>query len=753
MSALLAAGLITLAVAAALDLVAGVRWPRLIAVPYVLGAAGSACLAAAGAGVLAGQSARLSVSGWLGAGTLGLVADRMSGLFLVIAFAAAVGVSLAFANWAARPAAERRDEPAAERRDEPAAERRSGPAAERRSGPAAERRDEPAAGRRDQPAAERRGGLRAVGRRGLGASYALTLGSVAVIMTATDAFTILFAWETLTVAFYLLAGFERGRAGRPGGAFSTLVFGRLSGAALLIGLLLLAVRSHSLSLASFTQVSGGAAKSAAETLLLAGFAIKVGLVPFQVWMPRGYSSAPGPARAIMAGVAVNVGFYGLWRTLALLGAPPDWLIGLVLVLAGMTALLGIAHAAVQPGLQRVIAYSSVENAGLILAGFGVALVGAATHDRRLIAAGMLAATLQVIAHTAAKSLLFTTSAEIESAAGTSDLDALHGTARRLPWSGTGFAIGSLTLAGLPLTAGFVSEWFLLESLMQQFRVPGLAFRLVLAVAGAAVALTAGFAGVTFVRLIGLVVLGRRPGGPAGAGATGSGRDYGWLGRAGLAVLAAGCLVTAALLPLEIRVIATGLSPVVPAGVTLGALKSPWVVQPVFGGFSILSPSWLWIAMPSLLVIVLVFTRLVSGTRMARVRRVPAWRSATAGVEGVDCYTASGFANPTRRVLAAVLHTQVEVRSLAPAVGGDGVPGGEAVPGPAPVPGPAAHGPHLGYTSDVVEVVETYLYRPLVRPLMALVRAAKLLQSGRLDAYLAYMLIALVALIALVVGLA
>jgi formate hydrogenlyase subunit 3/multisubunit Na+/H+ antiporter MnhD subunit len=735
LSAVFTAGLALLAAAAAVDLAAGVRWPRLLTVPYLLGAAGSVCLAVTGAGALAGHPARLGVGGgWLGAGwlgggrfgvgwlgggwagaaplgrgTLGLAADKLSGLFLVIAFVAAAGVSLAFANWAARPGA--------------------------------------------------------VGRRGLGASYALALGAIAVFMTATDAFTALFAWETLTVSFYLLAGFERGKADRPGGALVTLIFGRISGAALLVGLLLLAAASHSLSLASFTQVSGGATRDAAQALLMGGFAVKVGLVPFQVWMPRGYSAAPGPARAIMAGVGVNVGFYGLWRTLALLGPPPAWLTGLILVLAGLTALLGIAHAAVQPGLQRVIAYSSVENTGLIVAGFGVALVGAASGDRRLVAAGLLAATLQIVAHTAAKSLLFTTSAMIESAAGTNNLDLLNGTARLLPWSGTGLAIGSLTLAGLPLTAGFVSEWFLLESLMQQFRVPGLGFRLVLAVAGAAVALTAGFAGVTFVRLVGLVVLGPRPAWAPGLGAAPvtpapspvsavhsdpythtihrADLDYGWLGRAGIVVLAAGCLVTAALVPLVIRVIAAGLSPVVPAAVTAGALKSPWVVQPVFAGFSILSPSWLWIVMPSLLVVVVAFTRLVSGTRMTRVRRVPAWRSATVGVEGTDSYTASGFANPTRRVLAAVLHTRVEVRPVEV--------------GPAEVglveAGAHRHGPHLGYTSDVIEVVETYLYRPAVRPVMAVVRTAKRLQSGRLDAYLAYMLIALIALIALVIALA
>jgi hydrogenase-4 component B len=734
-SAVFAAGLILLTAAAAVDLGTGTRWRRLMTVPYLLGAAGSGCLAAAGAGVLAGHPARLAVAGWLGSGTLGiqtlgLVADRLSGLFLLISFTAAVGVSLAFANWAARPAPAARVSPG------------------------------------QVPAERMPVGRTLVGRRGLGASYALALGAVAVFMTATDAFTALFAWEALTVAFYLLAGFERGRRGRPEGAFITLVFGRISGAALLLGLLLLAVRSHSLSLSSFTHVSGGTARDAAEALLFAGFAVKVGLVPFQVWMPRGYPAAPGPARAIMAGVAVNVGFYGLWRTFSLFGGAPAWLTGLLLVLAGMTALLGIAHAAVQQDLQRVIAYSSVENAGLILAGFGVALVGAATGDRRLAAAGLLAATLQIVAHTAAKSLLFTSSAMIESGRGTSDLDALYGTARRLPWSGTGLAIGSLTLAGLPLTAGFASEWFLLESLMQQFRVPGLGYRLVLALAGAAVALTAGFAGVTFVRLIGFVVLGWRPsrlrpaapsGGAAQAGQAGAGqaRDYGWPGRAGLVILAAACLVPAALLPLAIRVIAAGLSPVVPSAITSAALKSPWVVQPVFSGFSILSPSWLWITMPGLLVIVVIVTRLVSGARMTRVRRVPAWRSATVGVDGADCYTAYGFANPTRRVLASLLHTRAEVRALGTEYGESApIPGGSGDPGPpSGMTGTPPAGAHLGYSSDVIEVVETYLYRPMVRPVQMLVRAAKRLQSGRLDAYLAYMLIALIALIAIVVALA
>ncbi len=688
---MLLAALVIFAVAAVASWAAGVpRWsvwpkPRTaallagLAIPlsWLLCAAGAVVLVVAGGRGLAGDTDTLRLGNLGGLGSAALRTDRLSGLFLVIAFAVAVPVLLA----AASPVA--------------------------------------------------------ASRPRLPAAVALTLAAVEVIVTADHLFVLLFGWEGLTVAFYLLAGFDRNEPGRPRAAVITAAFGKVSGAALLIGGLLVAGHAHTFSLAAFGAGVGGATGQAAYALLLFGFGVKVGLVPVQVWLPPGYAAAPGPARAVMAGVAVNVGFYGMWRTLQVLGAPPVWLVVAVLVIAGVTAILGIAHAAVHADLAYLVAWSSVENAGVIIAGFGAALVGAAAHNPKLTAAGLLAGTAQICAHSLGKALLFVATAAVERATGTTDLDWLRGVARRLPWAGTGLVIGSLTLAGLPLTAGFASEWFTLESLMQQFRVDTLPMQLATATAGALVALTVGVAGVTFVRLVALTAFGHPP--VELTASESAEADRGLLHRAGIGLLAVGCLGVAAVAPLEVRMIATGLSPIV-GDQTRGALASPWVLQPVFSDFSALSPTWLWIAIPALVVLIGLVTAAFSGRRLWRVRRVPAWSSASPGVEGSVGYTSFGYANPMRKVLANLLLTRGELRREEARTGGQ--VGGEDQ---------GAAGVRLGYTVDVVEVVGHYMYRPLGGMLLAVVRAAKRLQSGRLDAYLAYMLIALVAVLAVVAG--
>ena len=450
----------------------------------------------------------------------------------------------------------------------------------------------------------------------LPAAVAAALIAVAVIIPADNAFVLMFGWEALTVSFYLLAGYDRSLPDRDMGSVATAVFGRSSGAALLIGFLLLAAHTHSFGFVRDGLDPQSALGQAVYAALLLGFGIKVGLVPAHIWMPRGYAAAAGPARAIMAGAAVNVGFYGMWRTLDVLGAPPVWLACTVLIIGGITAILGIAHAAVNPDLAVLVAWSSVENAGVITAGFGAGMVGAATHNPMMAAAGLVAATAQVIAHALGKTTLFVATAAIERATGSTDLDRLGGMIRRLPWTGSALLIGSLTLAGLPLTAGFASEWLVLESLMQQFRVDALALQLSTAVAGALVALTVGIAAVTFVRLVGLTVFGPTRLDEPGVCDSGVRLDRQWPHRIAVCVLIIGCLGTAMVAPLVVRMIGVGISPIVGAAAA-GANRSPWVLQPVFAEFSALSPSWLWIVLPAMVLVILGAVAALSGRNPLR----------------------------------------------------------------------------------------------------------------------------------------
>lgn len=692
--ALLVAGLALWAAGAVFDLTvgAGRRWARVA--PYGAGAGGSALVTAAGVRTVFAAPRTIDLGTTLGFGHTLVRLDPLAGLFLTLTAGLGVLVSACMVSWAA-------------------------------------------------PDGRVRG-------HGTAAGYLLLLGAVTVVVVAGDAFTFLFGWESLTVSFIVLTGVGWRRRHSADPSWVTGVFGKVGGAALLLGFLLLAGHGHSLALSSWTHVPAGPVRDAAYALLVVGFGAKVGIVPFEAWLPVGYSAAPGPTRAAMAGLAANVGFYGLWRFLGLLGRPPEWLVVLVLLLGGVTALLGIAFAAVQSRLDRAVALSSVENAGVILVGYGVALTGVATHRPGLAAVGLLAASLQVLAHAVAKSGLFASAAFFESDHGTDDLEVLRGVGRRHRASGAVFGIGALSLAGLPPTIGFVAEWMILESLMQEFRVHQLALRLALAAAGALVALTAGMAALTFVRLIGLVVRGGRPGGPAATDV----HDGGVVGRAGLGLLALGCLAPAAVAPWVVRFLADGLAPAVPKADVAGALRSPWVLQPVFPGFSILSPSWLWVTMPLGVLLVLGVAFVASGGRVFRVRRVPAWRSATDPVAGPTSYSAFGYANVLRHVLGNVLGTRRESVTL-PAAPSPGVPevGGKAGPGgPAPAAPVAPAGPRLAVRTTVVEPVVAYLYRPARAGFLRLVAVVRALQSGRLDAYVGYMLVALIVLLAVVAAL-
>jgi hydrogenase-4 component B len=679
---LLLIALIVMGAGAVINLVAGSgpRWSR--RATYGMASAASGVLVAVGALCVNGRAVRVDLGDLLDFGQTRLLLDPLAGLFLTLVGGLGLVISLSMLNW---------------------------------------------------PPPSPAGG------RALGWAYMLLLAAMTVVVVAADAFTFLFAWEALTVAFYVLVLATRADRAQPGAAWATAGVGAWGGASLLVGFSLLAGAAHSFNFGAWARLSGNGAHATAYALIVFGFATKVGLAPFQGWMPRGYPAAPGPARAAMAGLAVNAAFYGLWRFLALLGRPPGWLAVSVLVLGGVTALSGITFAAVQSDLNRVIAYSSIENGGLIMVGYGMALAGASEGNGVLTAVGLLAASLQLLAHAVAKSGLFLGSANFQPGAGRAPLNGLSGMLRTQGWASAAFAASALTLAGLPPTIGFVSEWFTFEALMQQFRLHSLALRLATASAGAFVALTAGVAAFTFVRLLGFVVLG--------PGRAKERRGVDVAGRWSLTATAVLCFGLAAAAPWTVRYIGRGLGPVVARSVVDGALKSPWVLQPVFSNFSALSPTWLFVVMPIGFLAVTLATILLSRGRFLWVRHVPAWHSAAPGVRGPDSYNAFAYANPIRHVLANILGTQKELASVPADATADidadpsGTAGSDDLEAEA-----GAHHTHVMFSSRVVEPVESYLYQPLLAAYMAVVRTAKRLQSGRLDAYVGYMLLALVAIL-------
>lgn len=588
------------------------------------------------------------------------------------------------------------------------------------------------------------------------ASFNLLILAVVGVILSANAFDFMLSWELVAVGVSLLVLARRKDIRGMRSSWLAAVTGKGSGAMLLLGVLLLSVHSGSLAMADFSSGMSSTVRAIAWILCGGAFAMKMGIVPFQPWMPAAYPQASAPARALMAGVAINVGVYGLWRFLGILGAPPVPVVVIVLILGGITALAGISFAAVERDLARFISWSSVENAGIILTAFGVACAGEIEGSHIVAAAGLVAATLQCIAHAFGKSLLFGSASRIESAGNSASLDALSLPASRVPVARIFFIIGCLSLAGMPPLTGFVSEWFVMEGLAQLFRLHGLAIPLSMSLAGALVALTAGIAGFAFVRSLGISIAGaggrlqdpesrsdRVPASIAGA-----------VSGLGAGVLAAGLVVLSVVTPLEIRVIASGLSGIIPKSYILASLPSPFVVEPAAVGYSVLSPSWLWLAFGVMIALVLIFTVIMSGGRYFHTRMVEPWQSgaatgqergsqsslrvaepwqsgaATAGDSALEAnadhaaggYTAGSYANIMKGILGIVLRSKKSIQ-------------GEQS--------------QTRYIHEVRDPVTTYIYRPSGRLLLRIAHAARHLQSGKLNVYVIYMFLVLIALLAVI----
>ncbi len=545
---------------------------------------------------------------------------------------------------------------------------------------------------------------------------------VAVAIGSDNAFLFLLAWEAITVCVYLISSVGRDRADLVAGLL-TGGLAKIGGAALLAAFGLLYAHTHSFSLAVWAHASLPAGtRGVLFALFLVCFATKVGVVPLQGGLPAGYGAAPRLGAASLS-VALCAGFYGLWRfVFEILGPLPVWCGDSLLILGGLSALVGIVYALTQDNLRRFLGYSTVEHSGIVLLGLGVALLGHSAHNPTLAAAGLLVATLHVCSHNLAKTLSLIGVDRVEQATGRRTIDPLGGLSRRLPASALALGVSSLTLAAIPPLGGFVSEWFTFEALLQGFRMPTLLSRLLCALAAAALALTAGLGLLAFARFYSFIFLG-----PARSRLRSLREPGHWpLGLAGLAVVA---LVLGTIAPWEIRAIGSGLQQLLGFNVAATTISHPLVLGPVFTGFAVLAPTWLSLVLPAyaLLAILTVRATRGRGVRQPPVRRAPVWVTGSGAELTAVQYRPSAYSNPMRVILRGPLGYR------------SGVVSTDADNSAAP----------LRLDTRVVFAIDRYLYAPAAALALRIAARVRATQSGRLSAYLLYMLGALILALSLV----
>ena len=534
-----------------------------------------------------------------------------------------------------------------------------------------------------------------------------------LVLVARNAVLFLVAWEVMSLSAWALVAFgRRGAESQRAGWIYLVAAHAGSGALLLLFALLSGSAGGSWDMASLAR--GGHAGPPAAWLLalgLLGFGVKAGVVPLHVWLPEAHAAAPSHVSALMSGAMVKLGLYGLLRLATLVGPLPA---GAGLVLAGLGlagALLGIALALGQRDLKRALAYSSVENLGLIAFGLGLAAWGSARGEPALATFALLGALLHVWNHAAMKGLLFLAAGGVLHAAGTRDLERLGGILRRMPVTGAGFALGALAISGLPPLNGFASEWLLYRGLLGFGLGASGAAAFASFLAVALLVLVGGLAAACFVRLLGIAFLGE----PRSAEAAGA-REGGGLLWGPPVLLAAGCVALGVLPAAAVRLAGPVADQVLGAAIA-GPERLGHAAEALAPVGVLAAATWLSLA-------------LGAGLVAASLLRRPRARDATWGC---------GYAAPsprmqyTARSFSELLAERILPRALAPRLRIE--------------PPRGALAARASLSSEEGDPLTRGLYQPLFGALASRFARLRALQQGNAHLYLTYFLAAILAAMA------
>ncbi|GLZ09562.1 hypothetical protein Acsp03_70280 [Actinomadura sp. NBRC 104412] len=540
----------------------------------------------------------------------------------------------------------------------------------------------------------------------------LFVAAMLLVPAAASVSTFLVAWELMALTSLLLVVAEhRRRAAVAEAGLWYAVMTHLGLVVILAGLAGFAAAADGETFARLRVASEGLSspvRDAVFVVTFVGFASKAGIVPLHVWLPRAHPEAPSHVSALMSAAMVNLGVYGIVRVgFDLLGGGPVWWWLVVLGAGAVSALYGILQAAVATDLKRLLAYSTCENMGLVLVGVGACGFFAASGARPLAALAMTAALLHLVNHAGFKTLLFLAAGSVLHATGTRDLDALGGLRSPMPATTALFGIGALMASALPLGSGFVSEWLLVQSLIHALPSGGTIAAVVMPLAVAVVALSAGLAIATFVKAFGVGFLARPRTREAGQA-----HESPVTMVTGMAIAAVCCLALA----LAPGWAASGLSRAIAVAAPGPEAVTGAATLRLAGLASTMSPIIIAAALLIAVVGLVALLRAVA-SRRAR-RRARLWDCGAGPMSARMEYTATSFAEPLQRVFDDVLAPETDL---------DVTPRAES----------AYLVERVTYQARVGDRIEHRLYRPVLAAVAWTGRAARPLANGSVHRYLGY----------------
>jgi hydrogenase-4 component B len=560
-----------------------------------------------------------------------------------------------------------------------------------------------------------------LGRGGWLFGAALSLMGALGVFGLQNGAALLVAWETMSLGGAVMILSERLDASRGGTVLFMLALLEVGWVALLLAVAILGLGASSLDFGQFVMRApslGFGAEAGVGLLLLAGFGAKLGLLPFYEWFPGAYGSGSGATGAILSGVVLNAAFFGLSRGLMdWLPASPDSAFSLlsviVIVIATISAILTILYAFQQDDWRQLLSFSSAENASIAVVVLGAAMMFRAYGLQQLAGLAWTVALLHLAGHALAKGTLFLTADGIRRATGTYAITA--GGAGSQWVFGVGSLIAAMSLAAMPPTAGFVSEWFVFQSVFQGFHLPNLGGRLVLALTGAGLALTVAVAFATFVKVVGIGVLGRRTTNASRVPRSHS-ASAGFLG---FAVLALGAGMPVWLSALDVTTNAHFGSAV------SSEMHTGLLLVPLTAKFAFISPSLLIVVMPLL---ALIPAGLILASRRLPVRRSRVWYGGSSPDPARASTTALTFSNAMRTFYSFVYRPTADTERDADA-------GGYFVK-------------KLVFEHDVAPIFGPLLFQPAERIVDAVASRLRILQSGYLNVYLSLIGLLLVLILGL-----